>query len=121
MAHRLSNKDKLRSLIAVTISGTTLFVGACIYQGNEKFYDKAVMPLTRLLDPELSHNLAVFAAKWGLNSKQKLPDPETLMQTVWGLKFDNPVGMAAGFDKQGEAVENLTKMGFGFVEIGKYF
>ncbi|KAG8320641.1 hypothetical protein J6590_064393 [Homalodisca vitripennis] len=37
---------------------------------------------------------------------------------VWGLKFKNPVGMAAGFDKQGEAVEGLHGIGFGFVEIG---
>lgn len=37
---------------------------------------------------------------------------------VWGLKFRNPIGIAAGFDKHGEAVEGLCKIGFGFVEVG---
>ena len=37
---------------------------------------------------------------------------------VWGRTFNNPVGLAAGFDKQGEAVDGLLKIGFGFVEIG---
>ncbi|XP_011500179.1 PREDICTED: dihydroorotate dehydrogenase (quinone), mitochondrial, partial [Ceratosolen solmsi marchali] len=37
---------------------------------------------------------------------------------LWGLQFENPLGMAAGFDKHGEAIKGLHKMGFGFVEIG---
>ena len=37
---------------------------------------------------------------------------------VWGKSFPNPVGLAAGYDKQGEAVDGLLKMGFGFVEVG---
>ena len=37
---------------------------------------------------------------------------------VWGRTFSNPVGLAAGYDKQGEAVDGLLKIGFGFVEIG---
>ena len=37
---------------------------------------------------------------------------------VWGRSFANPVGLAAGYDKQGEAVDGLLKMGFGFVEVG---
>lgn len=37
---------------------------------------------------------------------------------VFGLKFKNPVGIAAGFDKHGEAVDGLYKLGFGFVEVG---
>ena len=38
--------------------------------------------------------------------------------TVFGLPFPNPIGLAAGFDKHGEAVDGLLKIGFGFVEIG---
>ncbi|XP_015109004.1 dihydroorotate dehydrogenase (quinone), mitochondrial isoform X2 [Diachasma alloeum] len=76
------------------------------------------MPLVRLVDPEVAHNLAVTAAKYGLTPSQKNPDPAALKTSLWGLNFNNPVGMAAGFDKQGEAVQGLTKMGFGFVEIG---
>ena len=38
--------------------------------------------------------------------------------TVWGHSFSNPIGLAAGFDKHGEAYEGMLKMGFGFVEVG---
>ncbi|XP_063990087.1 dihydroorotate dehydrogenase (quinone), mitochondrial [Diachasmimorpha longicaudata] len=118
MSVKLSNIDKLKSLLKVTVSGATLFTGLSIYQGNEKFYDEVVMPLVRLVDPEVAHNLAVTAAKYGLTPSQKFQDPPGLKTTLWGLNFHNPVGMAAGFDKQGEAVQGLTRMGFGFVEIG---
>ena len=37
---------------------------------------------------------------------------------VWGLSFSNPIGLAAGFDKHGEAYRGLMKVGFGFVEVG---
>ncbi|XP_043267146.1 dihydroorotate dehydrogenase (quinone), mitochondrial isoform X2 [Venturia canescens] len=77
------------------------------------------MPLARFVDPEKAHNLAVTALKWDLIPRQSnLEDGKLLRTTVWGLKFENPLGMAAGFDKQGEVVKGLTKTGFGFVEIG---
>jgi len=38
--------------------------------------------------------------------------------SLWGMNFSNPVGMAAGFDKQAEAMQGLHRTGFGFVEIG---
>jgi len=47
------------------------------------------------------------------------PIPFSLKKTrVLGLDFENPIGIAAGFDKQGEAVQTLKNIGFGFVEIG---
>jgi dihydroorotate dehydrogenase len=46
------------------------------------------------------------------------PDPYVLEVTVWGRTFSNPVGLAAGFDKNAEAVEGLLGLGFGFVEVG---
>ena len=121
MASRLSNKDKIKSLISVTTCGTALFTGILLYQGNERFFDQVAMPLGRLLDPEVAHNVAVKAAKWGFVPAQKVKDPVSLRTTVWGLQFENPVGMAAGFDKQAEAIQGLRKMGFSFVEIGKKY
>jgi len=41
-----------------------------------------------------------------------------LEQSLWGLKFSNPVGLAAGYDKNGEAIGSLLNLGFSFVEIG---
>ena len=117
----LTQWRKLKSLLGVTGGATLLFGGISLYQGNEKFYDQIAMPLVRLLDPEVSHRIAILAAKYGLFPKQKTPDPPILHTSLWDLQFDNPLGMAAGFDKHAEAVEGLRNLGFGFVEIGKLF
>lgn len=58
-------------------------------------------------------------AKYGLLPKIKqFKDENKLQIKVLNLNFSNPIGIAAGFDKQGEAIEGLFKLGFGFVEIG---
>jgi len=70
------------------------------------------------LDPELSHTLALKALKAGL---APLPGPVTsprLACTLAGLSLPNPVGLAAGFDKNAEAVAPLMRAGFGFIELG---
>ncbi|XP_011878784.1 PREDICTED: dihydroorotate dehydrogenase (quinone), mitochondrial [Vollenhovia emeryi] len=118
MAGRLSNKAKLRSFLTVTSSAVVLFGGISLYQGNERFYSDVAVPLVQLIDPETAHKLAVKALKYGLVPRQKTEDPASLRTTVLGMHFDNPIGMAAGFDKQGEAVQGLRNIGFSFVEIG---
>lgn len=118
MVRQLTSKEKLQSFIRVTTSGLAIFSGVNIYTGNEKFYDDVVMPAVRLVDPERAHKIAVLAAKHGLVAPTYYNDPSTLKTTVWGLNFSNPIGMAAGFDKDGEAVNGLHKVGFGFVEVG---
>lgn len=121
MARRLSNKAKLKSLFTVTSSAVALFGGISLYQGSEKFYSDIAVPLAQLIDPETAHKLAVKVLKYGLVPSQKTEDPGSLRTTVLSLQFKNPIGMAAGFDKQGEAVEALHEIGFSFVEIGKKF
>ncbi|XP_034179213.2 dihydroorotate dehydrogenase 2 [Osmia lignaria lignaria] len=118
MAQRLSNKAKLKSLVQVAAAATVLYGGYNIYRGDERFYNKYIIPVAQLLNPELAHNITVKILKWGLLPGQKTKDPSSLAINVWGLGFKHPIGMAAGFDKQGEAVENLDKIGFSFVEIG---
>lgn len=115
---RLSNKAKLKSLFIVTSNAVALFGGISLYQGNEKFYSEVAVPLVQLIDPEIAHRLAIKVLKYGLVPKQKAEDPSLLRTSVLGLQFKNPIGMAAGFDKQGEAVEALHEIGFSFVEIG---
>lgn len=115
---RLSNKAKLKSLVTVTSSAVALFGGISLYRGDERFYSDVAMPLVQLVDPEIAHELAVKALKYGLAPSQKTEDPRSLRTTVLGLQLKSPIGMAAGFDKQGEAVEGLHKIGFSFVEIG---
>ncbi|KAK9058290.1 hypothetical protein SSX86_023130 [Deinandra increscens subsp. villosa] len=79
---------------------------------------KIANPLFALLDPEVAHRLAISAAARGLVPKEKRPDQEILGLEVWGRRFSNPIGLSAGFDKNGEAVEGLLGLGFGFVEVG---
>ncbi|KAJ3103033.1 hypothetical protein HK100_004268, partial [Physocladia obscura] len=81
---------------------------------------KALMPLLHGLDPETSHRLSIAAAKWRLAPREWVsPDPHARLATnVLGLALDSPLGVAAGFDKHGEAVDALLAMGFGLVELG---
>jgi dihydroorotate dehydrogenase len=75
-------------------------------------------PLLGLLDPETAHRLTVRALALGLGPRQDGPDDPILACRLWGRDFANPLGIAAGFDKQGEAMAALYALGFGFVEIG---
>lgn len=77
------------------------------------------MPLLqRIVGAETAHVLAVKMIGLGLVPLNRYQDPASLEVNVLGLKFKNPVGIAAGFDKHGEAVDGLYKLGFGFVEVG---
>jgi dihydroorotate dehydrogenase len=74
--------------------------------------------LLRLLPPETAHHLTLRAlAAWPVPGRQPADDP-ILRGRVLGLDFENPVGLAAGFDKNAEAFAAASRLGFGFVEIG---
>ncbi|CAH0339362.1 quinone-dependent dihydroorotate dehydrogenase [Rhizobium sp. CECT 9324] len=71
-----------------------------------------------LFDAETAHGMSVAALKSGLLPSCRIsPDPR-LAQTVAGLSFANPLGMAAGYDKNAEVPDALLSLGFGFAEIG---
>ena len=73
----------------------------------------------KTLSPELAHNLTINLLKIKPKFiKNKIEDDLKLHQHLWGLDFFNPVGLAAGFDKNAEAITSLLDMGFGFVEAG---
>jgi dihydroorotate dehydrogenase len=74
--------------------------------------------LLQALPPEQAHDLAVKSLELGLYPRAALPDDPRLAQSLFGLDFPNPIGMAAGFDKDGRVPRQLLAMGFGFVEIG---
>ena len=69
------------------------------------------------LDAETAHGLALTALKFSFFGRRAKPGGP-LASTVAGIEFPNPVGMAAGFDKDGEVPDALLGRGFGFVEIG---
>ncbi len=75
-------------------------------------------PLLFKVPPEDAHKLTIKAMKMGIFPKVKPVIDPALESTLWGLKFPNPVGMAAGFDKNAEAIGPLFNLGFGFVEVG---
>jgi dihydroorotate dehydrogenase len=70
------------------------------------------------MDPETAHGATITALRLGLAPEQDYPDPAELRTTFCGLELKNPVGMAAGFDKNGEVAKPLARMGFGMVEVG---
>lgn len=74
-------------------------------------------PLLMALDAEAAHRLTIWALKQ-MRPKKPAPDDRILATNVFGLDFPNPVGIAAGFDKHGEAPLQLAALGFGFVELG---
>jgi dihydroorotate dehydrogenase len=74
-------------------------------------------PLLFALDAETAHRAAVTALMAGIYPRAPAPDP-SLARTLMGLRLPNPVGLAPGFDKNGEVVDACLALGFGFVEVG---
>ena len=70
------------------------------------------------LPPERAHDLAVKSLELGAYPRAGAPDDQRLGQRLFGLDFPNPLGMAAGFDKNARVPRELLAMGFGFVEVG---
>jgi dihydroorotate dehydrogenase len=82
---------------------------------------KAAAPFLRLLDAETAHRAAIGFLQTGLAVRlyrPAAPDPDSLRLRLWGRDFANPIGLAAGFDKNAAAAGPLLHLGFGFVEIG---
>ena len=77
-----------------------------------------IRPLIFKLDPELAHSLAIKALKTNLFVKQNIPEDLYLKSTLFGKEIKNPIGIAAGFDKDAEVYNSLFNLGFSFVEVG---
>jgi dihydroorotate dehydrogenase len=125
--------QRVQRVVIRTAVGTTVVVGTVEWathipsQGrSSQFYhdlvDHIVTPtMRRILDPETAHHAGIFFAEQGLSPRFR---PSALEQrcvvsnSVFGKTFPNPIGLAAGFDKDGEVVQEMLDLGFGFVEIG---
>src|SRR5256714_10610545 len=89
----------------------------------ETAYERLVRRILFSLAPEAAHNLAIrnlrAISSWPSVLRQvERFHPAPKPKTVFGLTFPNPVGLAAGFDKNGVAIPAWAALGFGFVEIG---
>ncbi|KAH9829963.1 dihydroorotate dehydrogenase [Rhodofomes roseus] len=103
---------------SVFVVSTGLFV-AYYVDSRAAMHRYVVMPVLRtLLDAETSHKLALRVLGSGLAPRDTQKDDERLRTSLWGEELSNPLGMAAGFDKDGEATDGLFNLGFSWVEIG---
>jgi dihydroorotate dehydrogenase len=84
-------------------------------------YERFVRPLLFSLDPETAHHLALQSLRrlspLALRALKRFQPPANPV-TLFGVTFPNPIGLAAGFDKNGVAVPAWAALGFGFVEVG---
>jgi dihydroorotate dehydrogenase len=79
---------------------------------------RAALPLLRQLDPELAHDLGLAALKCVRPLWPALPVPARLTVQSFGLQFSHPLGLAAGFDKNGDYLDALGALGFSHIELG---
>jgi dihydroorotate dehydrogenase len=90
-----------------------------------KFYEKLIRPILFKISPETAHEFGIEALKLGLSSKfaqdfaaERFASESFGKLERFGLTFKNPLGIAAGFDKNGVVVNQLAALGFGFTEVG---
>jgi dihydroorotate dehydrogenase len=81
-------------------------------------YESAGLAMLRRFDPETAHGLSLLALRMGLAPLPGLVTSPRLATSVAGLTLPNPVGLAAGYDKNAAAIGPLSRAGFGFIEVG---
>ena len=82
---------------------------------------RLIRPVLHALPPETAHELSLRALELGIGrllGASAAPDPPILAQRLWGRDFVNPVGLAAGYDKDARVPDAMLDLGFGFVEVG---
>ena len=79
---------------------------------------KALRPILHCMEAETAHGLTIKALKTGFGGSAKTSSPPNLAISRFGLNFQNPLGLAAGFDKNAEVPDAMLATGFGFVEVG---
>jgi dihydroorotate dehydrogenase len=91
-------------------------------KGNKKKMFGALFelarPLLHALDPEQAHELTLKALEAGFYPRATGADDPRLALELWGMRFSNPLGVAAGFDKDARVADAVLAMGFGYTEVG---
>ncbi len=75
-------------------------------------------PLLLAVEPERAHELTLRTLESGIYAKPSGPDEPCLTVEALGLRFPNPIGIAAGFDKDARVYDAMLGIGFGFSEVG---
>ncbi|EPQ56779.1 hypothetical protein GLOTRDRAFT_75640 [Gloeophyllum trabeum ATCC 11539] len=115
-----SQSNPLRTGLYATVFAVSTGLFAVYYFDSRSALHRYVLtPLLRYtVDPETGHKVAVQVLRSGLGPKDVVPDDERLRAEIWGRELSNPIGIAAGFDKDGDAIDDLFDLGFSWVEIG---
>ncbi|KAL4713157.1 hypothetical protein ACJJTC_018802 [Scirpophaga incertulas] len=118
MSSKKQAVKKIKSLCYLVFGGSVAY--QCIYFKKDfnGYYNKVLQPISRHLDPEWAHKIGVSALKYGLFPRECYQDPNILHTKFLDYELSNPIGIAAGFDKHGDAVIGLRNLGFAIVEIG---
>ncbi|CAG9787788.1 unnamed protein product [Diatraea saccharalis] len=118
MSYKKQAVKKIKSLCYLTLGGSVAY--QCIYFKKDfnGYYDKVLRPVSQFINPEWAHLIGVSALKYGVIPPERYRDPKILETTFLGHYLSNPIGIAAGFDKHGDAIKGLRNIGFSIIEIG---
>ena len=83
-----------------------------------RLYEHITLPILHSLEPEKAHNLSITALKSNLIPGPGKLTSDRLTVNILGLNFPNPIGLAAGYDKNAKIIPQLMRIGFGFIEVG---
>ncbi|XP_026748793.1 dihydroorotate dehydrogenase (quinone), mitochondrial isoform X1 [Galleria mellonella] len=109
---------KIKSLCYLTLGGSVAYQFIYMKKDFNGYYGKFLQPASQYLNPELAHRVGVSAIKYGFFPSEKFTDPKVLDTNFLDSKLNNPLGIAAGFDKHGDAVNGLKNIGFSIIEVG---
>ncbi|CAK1585373.1 unnamed protein product [Parnassius mnemosyne] len=109
---------KIKSLCYLTLGGTLSYQLIYYNKDFSGYYNNVLQPLSQRLNPELAHKIGVSAIKYSLFPSECYDDPHVLKTKFLTYELSNPIGIAAGFDKHGDAILGLRNLGFSVVEIG---
>ncbi|EGN95025.1 hypothetical protein SERLA73DRAFT_113756 [Serpula lacrymans var. lacrymans S7.3] len=113
-------QSPLRTALYTTVFALSTGLFAVYYfDARSALHRYVLTPVLRYaLDAETGHKVAVKVLRSGLGPRDPIRDEDRLRAEIWGQEISNPIGLAAGFDKDAEAVDGLLDLGFSWVEIG---
>ncbi|KAG2358840.1 hypothetical protein BDR07DRAFT_1416474 [Suillus spraguei] len=115
-----SSQSSVRTAVYATVFTASVGLFAVYYYDARSAIHRYVLTpvLRRTFDAETGHKIAVRVLRSGLGPRDPVQDDERLRSEFLGRELSNPVGLAAGFDKDGEAIDGILNLGFSWVEIG---
>ncbi|XP_064292176.1 dihydroorotate dehydrogenase (quinone), mitochondrial isoform X2 [Plodia interpunctella] len=118
MSSKTQALKKIKSLCYLTLGGSVAYQFTYMKKDFNGYYQTFLQPASQFLTPELAHKVGVTAVKCGFFPREQYDDPHVLTTKFLDFELSNPLGIAAGFDKHGDAVVGLRNIGFSIVEIG---